>query len=69
MGFVLLRLPFVKLRGQGPITAVRDFTNEITSRIRNLLRNQENSVEHDGMHVAKPKRNERYDTMSILHDE
>jgi hypothetical protein len=48
---------------------IRGFTNEITNRIRKLLRDGENSVEHDGMHVAKRMRKREVRHYVYLHDE
>jgi hypothetical protein len=50
---VFSRLPFVKFAGPAADHPVRVFMMKLRIRIRNLLRDRENSGEHDGMPVAK----------------
>ena len=52
-GFVFLRLPFVKFAGQAADHPLRGFLMKLRIRIRKLTRDDGNSSEHDGMHVAK----------------
>jgi hypothetical protein len=67
--FRVLRLPFVKFAGQAADHPLRGFIMKLRIRIRNLLRDRENSVEQDGMHVAKSMQKREVGHYVYLYDE